>query len=72
MVDFKQWWNEQHISCGEGGMDAAEIVLDAAEMAFDAAVNITAKRCKEITQQRYLAKNQAVEIDSQISKEFGV
>jgi len=32
----------------------------------------TAKRCKEITQQRYLAENQAVEIDEKISAEFGV
>ena len=46
--------------------------MDAAEQAFDAAVELTAKRCKEITQQRYLAENQAVEIDEKISAEFGV
>jgi|TARA_R110002050_G_scaffold106937_7_gene217132 hypothetical protein len=65
MKEFKQWWGEQDIFCGEGGMDAAE-------QAFDAAVELTAKRCKEITQQRYLAENQAVEIDEKISAEFGV
>jgi hypothetical protein len=32
----------------------------------------TAKRCKEIAQQRYLAESQAVEIDEKISAEFGV
>ena len=65
MKDFKQWWNEQDIFCGEGGMEAAE-------EAWYAAMDMTAKRCKEISQQRYLAKNQAVEIDKKISGEFGV
>mgnify|MGYP003653847257 CR=1 FL=1 len=58
-------WNEQDIFCGDGGMEAAEL-------AFDAAIEMTAKRCKAITQQRYLAENQAVEIDEKISAEFGV
>lgn len=39
---------------------------------WDAAVQKTAKRCKEIAQQRYLAENQAVDIDEKISAEFGV
>lgn len=65
MKEFKQWWKEQGIFCGEGGMEAAEL-------AFDAATEMTAKRCKEIAQQRYLAENQAVEIDKKISAEFGV
>ena len=65
MKDFEQWWNEQEIFCGEGGMEAAE-------QAYDAAIEMTAKRCKEIAQQRYLAENQAVEIDKKISNEFGV
>ena len=46
--------------------------MEAAELAFDAAIEMTAKRCKAITQQRYLAENQAVEIDEKISAEFGV
>jgi hypothetical protein len=65
MKEFNQWWEEQEIFCGDGGMEAAE-------QAFDAAIEMTAKRCKEITQQRYLAENQAVEIDGKISAEFGV
>jgi len=33
---------------------------------------IAAKRCKEIAQQHYLAKEQAVSIDLKISSEFSV
>ena len=65
MKDFKQWWNDQEIFCGEGGMEAAE-------QAYDYAMQMTARRCKEIAQQRYLSENQAVEIDEKISAEFGV
>jgi len=32
----------------------------------------TAKRCKEIAQQHYLAEEQSVKIDEKISGEFGV
>ena len=31
-----------------------------------------AKRCREIAQQRFLAKEQAIEIDAKISEEFDV
>ena len=65
MKDFEQWWSEQEIFCGEGGMEAAE-------QAFDSVIEMTAKRCKEIAQQRYLAENQAFKIDEKISAEFGV
>ena len=34
--------------------------------------NKTAIRCKEIAQQHYLSKNQAVDIDRKISEEFSV
>ena len=33
---------------------------------------MAATRCKEISRQRYLAENQAVEIDKKISEEFDV
>ena len=65
MKCFDDWWAEQEIFAGEGSMDAAEQAWDAAQV-------LTAKRCKEITQQRYLAENQAVEIDERITKEFGL
>jgi hypothetical protein len=27
-IDFKKWWNESEIFCGEGGMEAAEQAWD--------------------------------------------
>lgn len=27
-MDFKRWWSEQEIFCGDGGMDAAELAWD--------------------------------------------
>ena len=65
MKTFDEWWEEVEIFAGEGSMDAAE-------QAWDAAQELTAKRCKEIAQQRYLADSQAVSIDERISKEFCV
>lgn len=65
MKGFKQWWGEQEIMTGDGGVDAAE-------QAWDAAQELTAKRCKEITLQRYLAVDAAVSIDEKISEEFDV
>jgi len=65
MKEFKQWWNESEIFAGEGAMEAAE-------QAWDEAQELTAARCKEIAQQRYLAENQAVDIDLKISDEFNV
>ncbi len=65
MKEFKEWWGEAEIFAGEGSMEAAE-------QAWDAAQELTAIRCKEIAQQRYLAENQAVDIDLTISEEFNV
>lgn len=65
MKDFKTWWAEAEIFCGDGGMEAAE-------QAYDAAQDLTAKRCREIAQQHYLAVEPAVEIDDKISKEFRI
>jgi len=36
MRDFKQWWSEQEIFCGDGGMEAAE-------QAFNAAIEMNSK-----------------------------
>ena len=64
-MHFIDWWRKQDMVCdGETMM--------VGKLAFDAATKITAKRCKDIAQQRYLSENQAVEIDAQISKEFKV
>jgi hypothetical protein len=65
MIKFKDWWCQQDIFCGEGGMEAAYI-------AFESATEITARRCAQIAEQRFLAENQAVEIAAAISKEFTV
>jgi hypothetical protein len=65
VIKFKDWWNQQDIFCGEGGMEAAE-------HAFQAATEITARICGQIAEQRFLAENQAVEIAAAISKEFTV
>lgn len=65
MKDFDQWLSEQDIFCGDNG-------INAAERAFYAAVEITAKRCKEIAQQRRLSESQAIDIGKKISEEFGV
>ena len=66
MKNFNDWWHEQDMMLCDGE------TLMAARLAFDAATKITAKRCKNIAQQRYLSESQAVEIDAQISKEFKV
>ena len=47
-------------------------ILQAFTTAAHLAEKRTAKRCKEIAQQRYLAENQAVDIDAKISEEFKV
>lgn len=30
MKEFKEWWDEQEIFCGEGGMEAAELAWNEA------------------------------------------
>ena len=47
-------------------------MVEGVKAVVDAATKQTAKRCKEIAQQHYLAKNQAVKIDEKISVEFSV
>ena len=64
MTEFKNWWSQQDIFCGDGALLACA--------AFEAAVEITARRCGQIAEQRFLAENQAVEIAAAISKEFAV
>lgn len=64
-MKFSEWFND---NCED--FDLCNFPVDAMEYTWNTAVNQTAKRCKEITQQRYLAKDQAVEIDKKISEEF--
>ena len=47
-------------------------MVEGVQAVVEAVTKQTAKRCKEITQKRYLSENQAVEIGEKISEEFGV
>lgn len=58
-------WNSQPNNCDQWNS------LDGKEQ-IEFAVKFTARRCKEIAIQRYLAREQAVEIETKISREFGV
>lgn len=58
-------WNAQADS-----FNSWEHLSDAEKVEWT--IKYTAMRCREIAQQRYLASNQAVEIDEKISDEFGV
>lgn len=62
-MTFDEWAEENWI--------LVDVKANAEEI-WNSAVIETAKRCKEITQQRYLAENQAVEIDEKISEEFSI
>ena len=64
-MSFKVWFDEDK-------HDLYNFPIEAMEEAFNEGKKQAAKRCKEIAQQRYMAENQAVQIDEQISKEFEV
>ena len=62
-MDFKDWWNKQHIFCGAGGMDAAE-------EAWNAAMGLTAKRCAYIVEQSKHASNSVSSATLRIQTQF--
>ena len=65
MMNLEDWLAVQDDMVEIGGYDLLK-------SAWDYSQEQTAKRCKEISQQRYLAVNQAVSIDEAISSEFGL
>ena len=65
--------NEWFVRLDKGRQEALrENKWTLADAVWDEAVRQTAKRCKEITQQHYLANEPAVAIDAKIHKEFSV
>jgi len=65
LMSFKAWLDEDE-------HDLYNFPDEAMEKAFNEGSKQAALKCKQIAQQRYLAENQAVEIDAAISEKFNV
>lgn len=61
-MNFKQWWNEQEIMCGEGGMDAAESAWNHQQQQRIAELE---QRCGRFADKKVEAEQRIAELEAQ-------